>query len=189
MKKHHILWCFIAGGWGWIRTIEAGGGRFTVCSLWPLGNPTTMELEKGIEPSTCWLQVSCSTFEPLQHFNLNVFTIKLVPRGGIEPPALQEICSCGCSLPFGLVQPNPHFREICSVCLPKHFYKCFGASRRNRTTDTRIFSPLLYRLSYRGKIKVCLKQTWRFGWGSNPRPLAWQASVLTNWTTEPCFCG
>ncbi len=29
-----------------------------------------------------------------------------------------------------------------------------GASRRNRTTDTRIFSPLLYRLSYRGK-------TWR----------------------------
>ena len=25
-----------------------------------------------------------------------------------------------------------------------------GASGRNRTTDTRIFSPLLYRLSYRG---------------------------------------
>ena len=25
----------------------------------------------------------------------------------------------------------------------------------------------------------------RFGWGSNPRPLAWQASILTNWTTEP----
>ena len=26
---------------------------------------------------------------------------------------------------------------------------------------------------------------WRLGWGSNPRPLAWQASVLTNWTTGP----
>ena len=26
---------------------------------------------------------------------------------------------------------------------------------------------------------------WRPGWGSNPRPLAWQASVLTNWTTRP----
>ena len=78
--------------------------------------------------------------------------------------ALQEICSYGCSF-----------------CLSA------GASRRNRTTDTRIFSPLLYRLSYRGKIKVCVKQTWRFGWGSNPRPLAWQASVLTSWTTEP-FC-
>ena len=27
----------------------------------------------------------------------------------------------------------------------------FGASGRNRTNDTRIFSPLLYQLSYRGK--------------------------------------
>ena len=26
---------------------------------------------------------------------------------------------------------------------------------------------------------------WRPEWGSNPRPLAWQASVLTNWTTRP----
>ena len=26
----------------------------------------------------------------------------------------------------------------------------FGARRRNRTTDTRIFNPLLYRLSYPG---------------------------------------
>ena len=26
------------GGWGWIRTIEVCDGRFTVCSLWPLGN-------------------------------------------------------------------------------------------------------------------------------------------------------
>ena len=39
-----------------------------------------------------------------------------------------------------------------------------GASGRNRTNDTRIFSPLLYQLSYRGK--------WRPRWGSNPRPPA-----------------
>ena len=26
------------GGQGWIRTTESGAGRFTVCSLWPLGN-------------------------------------------------------------------------------------------------------------------------------------------------------
>ena len=44
-----------------------------------------------------------------------------------------------------------------------HFY-FLGASGRNRTTDTRIFSPLLYRLSYRG--------IWRRRWGSNPRPPA-----------------
>ena len=30
---------------------------------------------------------------------------------------------------------------------------------------------------------------WRPGWGSNPRPLAWQASVLTNWTTGPYLVG
>ena len=26
---------------------------------------------------------------------------------------------------------------------------------------------------------------WRPGWDSNPRPLAWQASALTNWATRP----
>ena len=26
------------GGQGWIRTTEVCDGRFTVCSLWPLGN-------------------------------------------------------------------------------------------------------------------------------------------------------
>ena len=29
-----------------------------------------------------------------------------------------------------------------------------GASERNRTTDTGIFSPLLYQLSYRGMIEI-----------------------------------
>lgn len=28
--------------------------------------------------------------------------------------------------------------------------RCFGAQRRSRTADTRIFNPLLYRLSYLG---------------------------------------
>ena len=32
------------GGQGWIRTIEVGDGRFTVCSLWPLGNLPTYEV-------------------------------------------------------------------------------------------------------------------------------------------------
>ena len=39
-----------------------------------------------------------------------------------------------------------------------------GASGRNRTNDTGIFSPLLYQLSYRGK--------WRLRTGSNRRPPA-----------------
>ncbi len=44
------------------------------------------------------------------------------------------------------------------------YIRMLGASGRNRTTDTGIFSPLLYQLSYRGK--------WRLGSGSNRRPLA-----------------
>ena len=45
------------------------------------------------------------------------------------------------------------------ACLPFHHnricsYKKNGASGQNRTVDTRIFSPLLYRLSYRGKFFV-----------------------------------
>ena len=55
--------------------------------------------------------------------------------------------------------------------------KC-GASEWSRTTDTGIFSPLLYQLSYRGK-------KWRSEGGSNPWPPAWQAGILTNWTTGP----
>ncbi len=35
------------------------------------------------------------------------------------------------------------------------FFKTLGGLGRNRTTDTRIFNPLLYRLSYRAKEKHC----------------------------------
>ena len=45
------------------------------------------------------------------------------------------------------------------------YIRIVGASGRNRTIDTGIFSPLLYQLSYRGKF-------WRLGTGSNRRPLA-----------------
>ena len=37
-KKAHLVMCFFAGGEGWIRTTEVTDNRFTVCSLWPLGN-------------------------------------------------------------------------------------------------------------------------------------------------------
>ena len=55
------------GGRGWIRTIEVWDDGFTVRCIWPLCNPPKMELVIGIEPTTCWLQVSCSTVEPHQH--------------------------------------------------------------------------------------------------------------------------
>ena len=48
--------------------------------------------------------------------------------------------------------------------LPNELCPQNGASGRNRTNDTGIFSPLLYQLSYRG--------IWRPRRGSNPRPPA-----------------
>ena len=41
-KAPHLRCCIVKNGGGrWIRTIEVGDSRFTVCPLWPLGNSTT----------------------------------------------------------------------------------------------------------------------------------------------------
>ena len=37
-RKHRNFDAFFFGGKRWIRTTEGGANRFTVCSLWPLGN-------------------------------------------------------------------------------------------------------------------------------------------------------
>ena len=70
LKKAHICpvdkcVLFSGGGW-WIRTTEVSDNRFTVCPLWPLGNSPILELVIGVEPTTCWLQISCSAIEPHQ---------------------------------------------------------------------------------------------------------------------------
>ena len=44
----------IFGGQGWIRTTEVGDDRFTVCSLWPLGNLSvywSWRLESNPQPA------------------------------------------------------------------------------------------------------------------------------------------
>ena len=38
---------------------------------------------------------------------------------------------------------------------PSDFNELNGAQSRNRTSDTRIFNPLLYQLSYLGTAGVC----------------------------------
>ena len=41
-RSYHIAVVNYGGG-GRIRTFEVDDGRFTVCSLWPLGNPTGLD--------------------------------------------------------------------------------------------------------------------------------------------------
>ncbi len=42
------------------------------------------------------------------------------------------------------------------------FYALDGGLRRNRTTDTKIFSLLLYRLSYQAKSAIILHMSFKF---------------------------
>ncbi len=50
-------------------------------------------------------------------------------------------------------EARTRYLHLGKVALYRMSYtRIFGASGRNRTNDTRIFSPLLYQLSYRGKM-------------------------------------
>ena len=53
---------------------------------------------------------------------------------------------------FELSRITPLPPEDSASAIPPQPHR-YGASERNRTVDTRIFSPLLYQLSYRGKNK------------------------------------
>ena len=68
------------GGEGWIRTTEVTDNRFTVCSLWPLGNLSVWSWwsESNQQP-TDYKSVALPV-ELHQRIEL------LVPRGGLEPP-------------------------------------------------------------------------------------------------------
>ena len=75
--------------------------------------------------------------------------------------------------------------------LPFRHSRIFGASARNRTVDTRIFSPLLYQLSYRGKIvatRIRFELTISAVTGRHVRPLHHRAaSYLISISITPCF--
>ena len=63
--------------------------------------------------------------------------------------------------------------------LPFRHSRKYGASARNRTVDTRIFSPLLYQLSYRGKIvatRIRFELTISAVTGRHVRPLHHRAA-------------
>ena len=69
----------------------------------------------------------------------------------------------------GLRGSNPPPPPWQGGALPNELNPRNGASGRNRTNDTGIFSPLLYQLSYRGLLsKDCLFKKWRPEGDSNP---------------------
>ncbi len=75
-KASSMSWLFQYGGGGRIRTIEGGAGRFTVCSLWPLGNPS-----EGI-----FILRKCFPNTAFQVFSYDIITRKNMVEGdGFEP--------------------------------------------------------------------------------------------------------
>ncbi len=98
----------------------------------------------GFEPATPWSQTKCST--KLSHF----------PNGALE----------GIRTPDLLVRSQTLYPAELRAHdqLPVSSKNKYGGSSGNRTSDTRIFSPLLYRLSY--------EAIWRSQRDSNPRSSA-----------------
>ena len=83
------VWCLTAWLRGnsnqtnWWREMDLNHrtrrNRFTVCRVWPLRYPSIkMVPEIGLEPTTYWLQVSCST-------NWAIPAKKMVGDIGLEP--------------------------------------------------------------------------------------------------------
>ena len=84
--------------------------------------------------------------------------------------------ACAVLCPVSGMQKHNSFSVKCLVSLEK----TDGAQGQNRTADTWIFNPLLYRLSYLG---TPVRQTWRTGLlgearGPVQRPSAERGSIL-----------
>ena len=119
-----------------------------VLTAWPTGHDMKLAPRVGLEPTTDRLTADCSTDWAIEE------CMERETRFELATPALARRCSTA--------ELFPHVH---------------GASGQNRTVDTRIFSPLLYQLSYRGMI-FC-KKKWRprsdLNWRSSP----WQGDMLT----------
>ena len=87
----------------------------------------------GFEPATPWSQTKCST--KLSHFP--------IINGALE----------GIRTPDLLVRSQTLYpTELrAHVCVSQAYLTKTGGSSGNRTSDTGIFSPLLYQLSYEAK--------------------------------------
>ena len=89
------------------------------------------------------------------------------------------------------LESNPQPADYKSAALPVELHQRGGASGRNRTTDIRIFSPPLYRLSYRGILKPARQPTYAIKQASSPeRGLATRnglepsTSSVTGWRSN-----
>ena len=128
-----------------------------------------------LERGTPWLKVRCSANWASESW--------MAPRVGLEPTTDRLTADCSTDWAIEECMERETRFELATPALARRcstaelFPHTNGASGQNRTVDTRIFSPLLYQLSYRGMI-FC-KKKWRprsdLNWRSSP----WQGDMLT----------
>ena len=75
----------------------------------------------------------------------------MISSMGLQQCKRWHLALLRCTRPSPDALPYVNLKQQFAVSLfESDTANCFGAQARNRTTDTRIFSPLLYRLSYLG---------------------------------------
>ena len=154
VKYEHLRYC---GGRGWIRTTEVADDRFTVCSLWPLGNPSVYIKLNCFTFWSWWLE---SNPQPADYKSA-ALPVELHQRKRCYRKAGERTWCLG-------AESNHRHRDFQSLALPAEL---------PRHTSYSIFWKCLHYYKH--------FQKWRPEGGSNPWPPAWQAGVLTNCTTGP----
>ena len=117
----------LLGGREWIRTTEVVDGRFTVCSLWPLGNSPICTF--GYPP----IYRRCMPASGNVQFDSGVEA-----SGRTEPRYARFPCSVNVASQQYCPRASSPFR----LCIRG------GAGGRTRTPDLLITNQLLYQLSY-----------------------------------------
>ena len=107
------------GGGRWIRTIERRASRFTVCPLWPLGNPTKVGAGNGGRTRITSLEGWCTAVMPYPHTvdterKLSLQK-RLLPRPGLITESNSKIGAVGGSwtlTPVKELGPEPSASAI-----------------------------------------------------------------------------
>ena len=130
--SHCIKLLMPSGGERRIRTFEGLAVRFTAWSRWPLGYLPMLELAIGLEPTTCWLQISCSTnwampawVKRLIMWFYQIFVNRKHTRPNISPIIIIDKMSTLKKLEYVLCSNKRNFRGICGFSFWKFDHVIF----------------------------------------------------------------
>ena len=118
----------------------------------PKGTSRSAQAEH-IVPKTKALLTKCFCFwrrHPDLNWGIKVLQTSALPLGYDAENRIRKDPNTALGFWSGLRGSNPPPRPWQGRALPNELNPHYGASGRNRTNDTRIFSPLLYQLSYKG---------------------------------------